>query len=79
MSKRLKHQFAAMICNREGGKSKLKECDAVQAIDIMTSMMAEDYMKAGTDYVKTDVADFLEMDARKKYQKMKKKAYSRKK
>lgn len=78
-TKRLKHGFAAMITNREGGKSKLKQHDAVQAVDIMTTMMAEEYFKADSDFIRTEVEDFLVMDARKKYRTLKKKAYKRKK
>lgn len=78
-TKRLKHNFAALITNREGGKSKLKIHDCVQVVDIMTTMMSEEFMQANSDFIRTEVVDFLEMDARKKYKQLKKRAAARKK
>lgn len=69
---RKKHKIAAMITNREGGKSKLKQHDAVQAVDIMTTLMAEEMLSEGSDFIRTEVEDFLVMDARKKYRVLKK-------
>lgn len=78
-TKRLKHEFAAIITNREGGKSNMKVHDCVQAVDIMTDIMAEEYMKCGNDFVHTEIVDFLVMDARAKYKKLKKRAQRKKK
>lgn len=74
MNKRLKHKFAAIVCNREGGKSQAKVHDAVQLIDNLTDFMAEEYMQNDSNFIRTEVVDFLEQDARKKFERMKKRA-----
>lgn len=71
---RLKHKFAAMLCHREGGKSESKVHDVVQHLDDLTDHMAEEMLKENSDFIRTEVVDMLEMDARKKFRKMRNKA-----
>jgi hypothetical protein len=73
---RLKNKFAALICNREGGKSQAKIGDVVQVLDVLVTMMSEEYLKNDSDFVRTEVVDFLEMDARKKFRKLRHKERS---
>lgn len=68
---RLKHKFAALITNREGGKSNVKIHDVVQVLDILVMMMSEEMLENGSDFIRTEVVDFLELDARKQFRKLK--------
>lgn len=73
---RLKHKFAALITNREGGKSQAKVHDVVQVLDILSTFMAEEFLKENSDFIRTEVVDLLEMDARKKFRKLRHKERS---
>lgn len=75
---RLKHKFAALITNREGGKSNVKIHDVVQVLDILVTMMSEEMLSNDSDFIRTEVVDFLELDARKQFRKLRNKARSAK-